>query len=385
MPKEFTHWTIAEQVRRARWTRKDMVSQIIAEYPNMYLLGAMAHDSLYYPVFLPKSAGCEAAARNLHVEDITGPFRIPALRYGEAFNRPAVAFLAGAATHTVIDGVFHPFIYYFSGDSRSADPQIARNASVRHRTLETYLDLHFYGGIKLPNHGSMLALLRDKEMSDRRFYKLASLFYGNGITPGTAHTALRAHAQFVYLAQNRLWVDVVNVINAATINAFKSVRGLCYPKVEHIKSPFLTSRFTYQNPVTGDEYHASADDLRQRAISLINSVFDNFSLQLQTGADGDVFDPDSRAVLEKDAAAAAKTQMTHFDLSREIGQLLFPAAPQPKHDTPETAPAALPAQQEPQPAPDAAQPVPHAPRHHAAAAHKPAHKRAPRRLHKDGE
>lgn len=379
MPKEFTHWTIAEQVRRARWTRKDMLSQIIAEYPNMYLLGAMTHDSLYYPVFLPKSAGCEAAARNLHVEDITGPFRIPALRYGELFNRPAAAFLAGAATHTVIDGVFHPFIYYFSGDSRSSDPQIAGNASVRHRTLETYLDLHFYGGIKLPNHGSLLALLRDKEMSDRRFYKLASLFYGNNITPATAQTALRAHARFVYLAQNRLWVDVLNVVNAATINAFKAVRGLCYPKVEHIESPFLAARFTYKNPVTGDEHHASADDLRQRAVSLINSVFDNFSLQLQTGADGDVFDPDSRAVLEKDAAAAAKAQMTHFDLSLGIEELLFPPASEQINT--ETEPVKQEPRSEAVPAPQPEQSA--APRRRTAAGHKPAHKRAPRRLHKD--
>ncbi|MDD4003775.1 MAG: zinc dependent phospholipase C family protein [Elusimicrobiaceae bacterium] len=350
MPKEFTHWTIAEQVRRARWTAKDRISEIIVEYPNMYLLGAIAHDSMFYPVFMPRSAGYEAAARNLHVEDITGPFRAPAPRYGELFTPPAMAFLAGAVTHIAIDGIFHPFIHYFSGDSGSLDPAIAGDAAARHRTLETFLDLYFYGSVRLPNHGSLLALLRDKEMDNKPFYELAARFYGNGITASHAETALRAHAKIVYLAQNRYCVSIVNFINTAAINAFKSVRGLCYPKVKHFDSPFFDSPVMYKNPVTGEECTAGVTELRQRSVTLINAALDNFSRALQTG--GDIIDDDSGSVLQKEAAAVEKQRMSHFDLSRDIEAMLATAQELPAAQADCAQTAAAPAQTDDAPEPE---------------------------------
>ena len=325
MPKEFTHWSIAEKVRRARWTARDRISQIIVEFPNLYLLGAMAHDSLFYPVFMPKSAGYAEASRSIHVEDITGPFRSPSQRYGELFTPPAMAFLAGAATHIVIDGIFHPFVYYFSGDSRSADPAVSKNATTRHRTLETYLDLHFLGSVKLPNRGSMLGLLRDKEMGDDDFYELASRFYGNGIDPKLARTAINAHAKVVYMAQNQYCVSLINVLNTAAVNSFKSVRGLCYPNCKHFDSPFFSNPFIYRNPVNGEEKQVTIADLDQRATALINSIFDSFSRLLENGGSGDIIDTYPLEVLHKDAAAVEKQHMTHFDLSRDIETMLSAA------------------------------------------------------------
>jgi hypothetical protein len=148
MPKEITHWLVADKVierlERESSSMQDIV-RAMREYPDFVYLGAILHDAPYYVLGSQRSDAVRCADR-LHgasgentfellhaiAERITRPSPVTT-----RLLRPFHALLLGAITHICTDCIFHPVIYYASGNLHRSPDVAWRN----HRALESSLDL----------------------------------------------------------------------------------------------------------------------------------------------------------------------------------------------------------------------------------------------------
>lgn len=121
MPRELTHWLIAEEA--ADRLADGPLSAAISCNRDAYLLGAVAPDSAFYALLGRQHEVLQRIAAAVHGADGHDSLRWVPTHATEA----GWAFVAGACTHLATDAVFHPFVYYFSGSWR------AEQAPVRHR------------------------------------------------------------------------------------------------------------------------------------------------------------------------------------------------------------------------------------------------------------
>ena len=142
MPKEITHWRLAERVGQS--LGEGPLRQAVRACPKAFMLGSVFHDCGYYAGDSRRYDVASLADR-LHGAKGEDTFEVLRLAVTRCVNQPisppAVSFLAGLATHIAADCVFHPFVYYFTGnyyDSRLERRRAARRA---HRRLEVLIDL----------------------------------------------------------------------------------------------------------------------------------------------------------------------------------------------------------------------------------------------------
>lgn len=148
MPKEITHWIIADGV--CEGLKGGPLGDAAIENPNCLMVGAVFHDALFY---LPRNRGnlpFLAVADRLHGEKGEDTYRIIRdLAFAIKKSKkpgPLMAFLVGAASHIQADSLFHPLVFAMTGDYFDPDP-IRKTKAVRaHRRLEALLDLYFCKG-----------------------------------------------------------------------------------------------------------------------------------------------------------------------------------------------------------------------------------------------
>src|SRR5690606_28826364 len=58
-----------------------------------------------------------------------------------------LAFTCGFLTHFAMDINFHPWVYYLSGNYFDPKPEAQLDAQMRHRIIESWLDLHILDGM----------------------------------------------------------------------------------------------------------------------------------------------------------------------------------------------------------------------------------------------
>lgn len=156
MPKEITHWLIAEETARrlvscsdADSPDDDTTKTALEAFPVLIHLGALLHDVLYYVRSGKADVGrCTKLANALHGADGEDTFGL--LRDLLSFRHSTIqgggegalrAFLLGALTHICTDAVFHPYIYYTAGNYVEKSTHF--QAWYNHRALESAIDLAF--------------------------------------------------------------------------------------------------------------------------------------------------------------------------------------------------------------------------------------------------
>jgi hypothetical protein len=137
MPKENTHLYFAHQV--VETLADERMADSIRQEMGVFYFGSVIPDTFYYA----KDKEVMRISEYMHGKDgnLTNEFIFDLLKKAkETQSEKDLVFALGYITHCVLDMVFHPIIYYLSGNYYDADPEKADEAIYLHRHLETELD-----------------------------------------------------------------------------------------------------------------------------------------------------------------------------------------------------------------------------------------------------
>lgn len=278
MPKELTHLIIAEasKIKFSPQNRNSMLCEQFERYGDYFRFGAVMHDISFCASSTANGIILKQKGREVHGDppnDTLRPFKYLARVYDQTGKPEILSLIAGAVTHMMADCVFHPFVYYYSGNEIS-----------RHYRLETLIDTHLSEG-----QGAWL----DKPVSTRDIYKnlkrefdfLATQLSGflgllETFKPEITK-ALALHAFTLKLFRSRMGYYLFRLIACLGSEDFKSKANLFYPSGMRFKAPFFDRNFTYRHPITGEVRHGSLDSFVESAVQKSCEMFE----AIQTAAE----------------------------------------------------------------------------------------------------
>jgi len=151
MGKEISHILCAEQTFQALAGRAGgTFLSILRDHAREFHFGSIAADTFFYGIRSPFSSGnpsrCGDLIHGAEGADTGRPTHemLKALRgapHDPLFNAK-VAFASGFLTHIALDSMIHPYVYHVSGNYYADCPVERKEARVRHRLIESWLDLH---------------------------------------------------------------------------------------------------------------------------------------------------------------------------------------------------------------------------------------------------
>ena len=266
MPKEITHWILAERaldsLDESCWPRR-----VIRSNFALYLAGAVLPDTLLHLFRGPWSGTALSLAHRFH--DATGNSFAPLIRFVEEHDRilsdEQVACLLGVITHIVTDSVFHPFVYALGGTDDIG----------KHYRIETAIDVHFLNRVKQPPARRLDALAVSGD-SRTLLEALAALFDPAGELPRTAlERAWELHRRFQAMYDLAWWKAAATLLGAIIGAPFREQRQLFYPfrmsetalrtEVEGVRQ--------WRHPVTVEMVTASVDELADETAGRITALF----------------------------------------------------------------------------------------------------------------
>lgn len=257
MPKEITHWLVATKVLDN--LHNSRLKAMVSRNRDYYLMGAVIYDSPYsYPGLTSKQKEFRKIANQLHGvngENVLQPFQNLVTRAIAEPDEKLLAFALGVFTHVVTDSVFHPMVYYFTGNYYSEDKHKQNQAVSNHRWLETRLDLWF------------LDKLQDRVSLDKKFLRqivggtsdIASLLenfcreipVNKPLEKGrTYKNSLTCHSFFQRLFFNG-WLRLTLTL---LLGKKHKLVALFYPAKISFKGEL---GFSYLHPITGEEIETS--------------------------------------------------------------------------------------------------------------------------------
>jgi hypothetical protein len=317
MPKEITHWAVAQKA--AAHASEPHVRRIIENNMGLYLTGAVAVDSPYYAFTGGKKLFKSAGAR-LHGMGEENPFsavlRVPAVARGEGGDQ-ALAFTLGALTHLIADTVFHPMVYYLTGDYDDPDKARRKKAVTLHRLLETRMDVWFAKSVKLANGGSLLRSAAKAWTGAKAFTQLASsLFFGKDDMTAPARMAVASHAVIQSFFKRRWAGRLAGFYGCLARRDMGEFTALFYPPMTSAAPPFFSEPIRYKNPVSGEFFRESLADMEKRAVETCAGWFDSIAKN-----------PDSTRLMETCSHLSGKVppggfKPVHFAPEREMDELL---------------------------------------------------------------
>jgi hypothetical protein len=276
VPKEVSHWWLSLEVLAE--LKQPLLGALLGRNRNVFLLGSVAPDFLFYYLHGPENQKFREAAMALHGADGGDTLAILAKTagiYSAALENHAVAigeggfnlaeavwaFLFGYACHVVADSVFHPLVLYCAGKGGG-------EALYNHYLFESVLDLYVADVKKPPNLPLRLAdLTAGMEMDRAAFLKLLGFmsFAGGAYSREALGLCLRRYER----VQRALW----GFWGAAAARFV----GAVFPSKRHFIPSFyrksyrrltwvFRQTFAYRNPVTGIRYEHSVEDLRGEVV-----------------------------------------------------------------------------------------------------------------------
>jgi hypothetical protein len=235
MPKEITHWIIAEAVsKRLEGT---FLEGPLRRSPNLLHIGAIIHDAPYYYLKNDFDSRFGSLPTRLHgtVDDAVELVE-SLLRYlmglPEDEKGKLEAFLVGLISHLFADALMHPLIFYLTGPYDAPDLQCRSAARHDHRMLESLIDLCLAGGYHRIRGYSLAAYIRDAEMPLLRLHDhLDKTWLGDEDTERFAEGLLSSFRLFSFmqsLYRNRLAGRLAPLLSAVTPPRVREVLALVY-------------------------------------------------------------------------------------------------------------------------------------------------------------
>jgi hypothetical protein len=276
MPKEIVHWLIAEEA--ASLLKGTSLENAVAENPACLRFGAIFPDVLFYLVGNRYFRRIGRLADILHGTDGEDTYRL--LRSlsetpgtsGE--SGPLTAFWIGVAAHLQADIVFHPLIYYLTGNYHDKRPEIRTLAIQRHRRLEVILDMYFTrektsGQLRSYSLGRICNQL---ELPMPNLLKIASqtLAELSDSRPEEIAFGLRRALRYFVLMQNLCSRPFLGSIlfrmEKLLPQPLREITALFQAPQLAAHFSFLSKPVIYRNPVSGKKMESTVDLLFAKAV-----------------------------------------------------------------------------------------------------------------------
>ncbi len=267
MPKDITHWIIAEQT--AARLAGTTLGEAAQTCPNALKMGAVFPDMpLYLTGKSDAARTAEQTGHEYHGTQGSDTYNLLRKILSAALqtNDPAIhALLAGVACHLQTDITFHPLVFHVTGNYHHPDPQ-KRSLAVRgHRRFEVLLDLHFCELLnRKPRSYQAAAFWKNLESQD-------PLFWTRHNPANPRRYPMLVQAIKKYLRVQRLFTNpaasrLAGVFHPRLPDAWQEVTGLFYWSASASCLARFHEKWTYLHPVTGTSHTESLHDLLERAV-----------------------------------------------------------------------------------------------------------------------
>lgn len=264
MPKEITHWMLAERARDAL-PEGSGLRTLIARHRSAYLGGAVLPDTLahiFRGQFHPKARELGQRFHDAH-ESSYQPLIEVERRFPEGMPPALLACLLGVICHIEADAALHPYVYAATGTAGIGE----------HYRIETAIDVHFL------RSGAPAQRRLDRLLCPSTRPVLATaarhLFDPHGELPADAFGhALNLHCRFQAMYDRTLWKLAVRLLAKVFGTPYREQRQLFYPL--RGSTPIGTGAAgdpEWRHPETGELKRAGVDELARQAVARTVAVF----------------------------------------------------------------------------------------------------------------
>ena len=273
MPKEITHWLIAEEVSgRLRGTLFEVPLQ---RNGNILRIGSIVHDAPYYYLRPDLEKRFGDLPKKLHgtVDDayeLIGALLSYTLERSGQEKEPLLAFLVGFVTHLFADAVMHPMIFYLTGRYDHPDSRQRTLARQHHRRLESLIDMHFAGGYDRVRSYSLASVIRSAETPLNGLYNHVGRAWlepdrAAGFAGGLS-SAFRLFAFQQGLIRNPFLGRLFDRFFPIAPSFVREILALSYsPELLRYEGR-ITGKIPYRHPCTGQEQAHEISFLFQEAV-----------------------------------------------------------------------------------------------------------------------
>lgn len=176
-----------------------------------------------------------------------------------------LVFTFGYLTHCALDIVFHPVVYYLSGNYYDKDPQKANEAVYLHRHLETFLDNkinHNFYYNDLINNRTLRKLAFSKVISDR--FKIS--------IKDQEKTLIRKSILLKVL-KNDFILNILYLFYRPRLSKYKMFLGIFYGNLKKDNRIF-PDVINYKDIISGEDRSTSITELFGRAENVAAQYID---------------------------------------------------------------------------------------------------------------
>jgi len=263
MPKELTHWMLAERAL-AGLPPGSQLRGILTRYPEAYLGGAVLPDTLAHILRGPYHPTAGVLGHRFH--DAPGNSFEPLIRAERRFPDglpPALfACFLGVISHMEADVALHPYVYAATGGLGIEE----------HYRLETAIDVHFLqrGALRRRLGGILGSSTREVLVS-----AAGLLFDPEGELPRQAlEQSLARHCRFQSMYDRTFWKLAVRLLAKLCGSPFREQRELFYPLTGKRGGKGKAEKEgQWRHPETGELRSCSLDDLAREAVERTVAVF----------------------------------------------------------------------------------------------------------------
>jgi hypothetical protein len=265
MPKELTHWLLADQ-SAAGLGENSRLRKVIEAHRATYLGGAVLPDTLLHLFRSPHAVEALALAHTFHdtADNSFAPLILAESSFPDGVPPALLACLLGVITHIVTDIVFHPYVYALTGAAGIG----------RHYQIETGIDVHFLQtGVK-PAVRHVSGLI-NPDTRDTLVSTSALLFDPTGTLPRPVlEQALSLHCRLQSMYDKAFWKLAVRLLAIAKGSPFREQRHLFYPlSRSHTVGGIATNPQRWRHPVSGELHTSTLEELASKAVQRIISLF----------------------------------------------------------------------------------------------------------------
>lgn len=265
MPKELTHWILADRALTGL-SVSSRLRGLIQEHHDCYLAGAVLPDTLLHHVRGSHAVTALALARQFH--DSAGNSFAPLILAEQRFPKglpPAIlACLLGVITHMQADIVFHPFVYALTGTTGIG----------RHYRLETDMDVHFLrsGATPAVRHVAKLVTPASRSVL---VDTCALLFDPENRLPRQAlEQALKHHCRFQAMYDRTFWKLTVRLASLLAGAPYREMRHLFYPLPGTGRVKQVNDAVEWRHPVSGEPRRTSLEQLADDTVQRCTNLFE---------------------------------------------------------------------------------------------------------------
>lgn len=324
MPKELTHWTLAEKAYQEIDT-DSALKKIIRGYKNLYLAGAVIADTPFYQLYGRDGKIMNHLGTGMH-DNPNGYTPVASVinAYAPHIPHDVLSLLLGFLSHVHADSTFHPLVYYFSGSSRRGDKKARNRASVFHHTLEAYLDIYYTREFQLENRGLFSQVLKNLEMEEKRFLDVLSALYSQEPNASISYIkkALRAHANIQRLFDNNVVKVILEVLNRIPGTDMGIYRSSFYPLRKPEPGSIFLHPFSYRHPVTGEKLHQSVKELEEKTIRETLKIFEFIENCISNNSLAEMFSELRGPNLHTGMTDANEPDMHCFNTGKDLTELI---------------------------------------------------------------